>query len=173
MSKAVLIVFAVFVCVRLFTLFISIKNEKRLKQAGAQEYGRLNTLILTILHILFYASAFTEGYANRVQFNRVTSIGIIIYALSMLALFYVIQQLPRIWTVKLIIANDHSINRGFIFRRIRHPNYFLNIIPELIGVALVMKSYGVLLILFPAYLLSLGVRIRQEESVMRSTFSDY
>ena len=173
MSTSIVIVFIVFCCVRLFSLFISLKNEKRLKQAGAQEYGKLNSIILAILHVLFYFCAFAEGYANRVQFDQVTIIGIITYVLSIVALFYVIQKLSQIWTVKLIIAKDHPLNKGFIFRYIRHPNYFLNIIPELIGLALVVKSYIVLLILFPVYLVSLAIRIIQEEKLMRSKFSYY
>jgi isoprenylcysteine carboxyl methyltransferase (ICMT) family protein YpbQ len=173
MSTAIAIVFVIFFCVRLLTLFISIKNEKRLKQASAQEYGQLNSIVLAILHIVFYLSAFTEGYINCVQFDQITILGIVIYVLSMIAIFYVIYQLSPIWTVKLILAKNHPLNKGFLFRYTRHPNYFLNILPELIGLAVVMKSYIVFLILFPIYLVSLGVRIIQEEKLMRSKFLDY
>jgi isoprenylcysteine carboxyl methyltransferase (ICMT) family protein YpbQ len=173
MSTAIVVAFFVFFCVRLSSLFISIKNERRLKQAGAQEYGNLNTTILAVLHVVFYLGAFAEGYVNRVQFDQKTVIGIGIYVFSLVMLFYVIRQLSPIWTVKLIIAKDHPLNKSFIFRSIRHPNYLLNIIPELIGLALVMKSYVVLLTVFPVYLVSLGVRIVQEEKQMRSRFEDY
>lgn len=161
MSTIIIIAFMIFFCLRLITLFISTRNEKMLKQAKAQEYGRLNSITLAILHIVFYFSAFAEGYLNRVQFDQITFIGIIIYMLSMAALFYVIYQLSPIWTMKLIIAENHPLNKSFIFRYIRHPNYF-NIIPELIGLALAMKAYIVLATLFPVYLVSLTVRIIQE-----------
>ena len=173
MSTAIVIAFIIFFGLRLWTLAISIKNEKRLKQAGGQEHGQLNSLMLAILHIVFYVSAFVEGYINQVQFDWITILGLLIYGLSMAALFHVIQQLSSLWTVKLIIAKEHRLHKGFLFKYVRHPNYFLNIIPELIGLVLVMKSYLVLAILFPIYLVPLTVRIIQEERLMRATFSDY
>ena len=36
-----------------------------------------------------------------------------------------------------------------------------------------MKSRTVFLLVFPLYVISLGVRIFQEEKIMRRTFSDY
>lgn len=56
MSTTIILVFAVFFVLRLSTLFISVKNEKRLKHSGAQEYGKLNSAILAILHFIFYVS---------------------------------------------------------------------------------------------------------------------
>jgi len=173
MATSIAILFVIFFCVRLYTLIISIRNEKILKQQGAREYGKANSLILALLHVLFYVGAFTEGYMKQVQFDQVTVIGLAIYVLAIAALFYVIKQLSPIWTVKLIIGDKHPLNNGFIFKTIRHPNYFLNIIPELIGLALVMKAYVVLTALFPVYLVSLAVRIVQEEKVMRARFSGY
>ena len=173
MSTIIVIAFFVFLCVRLTSLFVSIRNERRLKQAGAKEYGNRNTAILAILHIVFYLGAFVEGYINRVQFDQTTAIGIGVYVFSIAVLFYVIRQLSPIWTVKLIIAENHPLNKSFLFRSVRHPNYLLNIIPELIGLTLVMKSYVVFLMVFPVYLVSLGVRIVQEEKLMRSMFVDY
>jgi len=54
---------------------------------------------------------------------------------------------------------------------VRHPNYFLNIMPELIGVALLCNAWTTLCVGFPLYLCLLVVRIRQEESAMRELFN--
>jgi isoprenylcysteine carboxyl methyltransferase (ICMT) family protein YpbQ len=56
---------------------------------------------------------------------------------------------------------------------VRHPNYYLNVLPELVALALVMKAWWVLLILFPCYVAVLARRITIEEEVMRRRFSDY
>ena len=173
MSIPIAILFLVFFCVRLLTLAISIKNEKRLKQAGAQEYGQLNSLVLAILHVLFYLGAAAEGYFRGVRFDSTTLLGLVIYSAAMAALFYVIHALRPLWTVKIILAREHTLNTDWLFKYVRHPNYFLNILPELIGLALVMKSRTVFLLVFPLYVISLGVRIFQEEKIMRRTFSDY
>ena len=148
MSIAIALLFLIFFCVRLLTLAISINNERRLKQAGAREYGALNSRVLAILHVVIYVAA-------------------------MAVLFYVIHALRPLWTVKLIVAQDHVLNTSPLFKYTRHPNYFLNILPELVGLALLMKCFTVLVLLFPLYLISLGVRIVQEEKIMRQTFADY
>jgi len=173
MSKILILLFASFFLVRLSTLFISMRNERRLKADGGIEYGALNSKILAVLHTGFYLSAFAEGYVNEVQIDFVGLIGIAIYLFSIFALFYVIHELSPIWTVKLIIGREHGLNMGLLFRYLRHPNYFLNVVPELIGVALMCKAHYTLLILSPVYLISLVVRIVQEERIMRVRFKDY
>lgn len=173
MSIAIGILFLLFFCLRLLTLAISIANEKRLKQAGAREYGRLNSRILAVLHVLFYLGALAEGYLRGAGFDSITGLGLALYIPAMSVLFYVIHALGPLWTVKLILAENHALNQSPLFKRIRHPNYFLNIIPELIGLALVMKAPVVFAVIFPLYLISLGVRILREEQLMRARFADY
>jgi isoprenylcysteine carboxyl methyltransferase (ICMT) family protein YpbQ len=85
----------------------------------------------------------------------------------------VIRLLGRLWTVRLIIAEDHSLVRHRLFRIVRHPNYYLNVLPELVGFALVLHAYYTLLIGLPLYLIPLATRIRQEEQIMRKSFHDY
>jgi len=65
------------------------------------------------------------------------------------------------------------LNQSALFRWVRHPNYFLNIIPELCGLALIMGAWIVLVLGLPCYLLVLRVRIKQEEAVMQQHFPHY
>ncbi len=51
-------------------------------------------------------------------------------------LFMVIKSLGGIWTLKLFILPNHPIIKSGLYKITKHPNYFLNIIPELIGVLL-------------------------------------
>ena len=67
----------------------------------------------------------------------------------------------------------HVSNHSALFRWVRHPNYFLNIIPELCGLALVMGAWMVLVLGLPVYLLVLRRRILEEEQVMRQHFPGY
>jgi isoprenylcysteine carboxyl methyltransferase (ICMT) family protein YpbQ len=71
------------------------------------------------------------------------------------------------------VARGHRLNQSALFRWVRHPNYFLNIVPELLAVAFVAGAWVTLAALFPVYLLVLTVRIVQEERVMRRTFDGY
>lgn len=163
--------FICFFVLRLISLAISIRNEKRLLKNGAKQYGKINSLLLTLAHIVYYFGALYEAYIKGVDFNTLSMAGVGVMAFAYGMLFYVIYKLRDVWTVKLYIAPNHRIERSFLFRSIRHPNYYLNIIPELIGVALLCNAWTTLCIGFPLYLCLLIVRIRQEEAAMKELWS--
>ncbi len=96
-----------------------------------------------------------------------------LYSISVISIIFVIRLLGRLWTVRLLIAPNHSLIRHPLFRIVRHPNYYLNILPELAGFALVLHAYLTLLIGLPLYLIPLVTRMHQEEAVMRRNFTDY
>ena len=173
MSIKILIIFGIAAFLRLFALFISNKNERQLKLAGATEYGEYNTTALVIVHTLFYFFCFVEAYIRETQFDTITIFGLALYAFSMIILYTVIYQLRDIWTIKLIIAKDHMLNNSFIFKYFRHPNYFLNVIPELLAMGLIFKPWITLIVLFPIYMIFLSKRIIQENLVMKQTFTNY
>ncbi|MCX7922207.1 MAG: isoprenylcysteine carboxyl methyltransferase family protein [Clostridia bacterium] len=173
MSSTIVIIFLSFFILRLSSLFFSIKNEKRLKKEGAVEYGKTNSTVMAILHTVFYFACLTEAAIKKTQFDSTTVVGISIYLFSMAALFFVIYQLRDVWTVKLLIAKSHKLNKSFVFKYIRHPNYFLNILPELIAIVLICKSWIALAVIFPFYLATMVIRITQEEKVMKQKFTNF
>lgn len=156
---------------RLVTLCISIFNERRLKDEGAIEFGRKNSLILAVLHVLFYLSSGYEAWINGIQLDSIGLAGIGLFVFSYIILLYVIHQLRKVWTVKLYIAKEHEINESFLFRYVKHPNYFLSLIPELIGIGLLCHSWITMSVILPFYLISLFVRIKQEELAMSHLFA--
>jgi isoprenylcysteine carboxyl methyltransferase (ICMT) family protein YpbQ len=173
MHPSLLSFFLVAVLMRLGSLAVSMRNEKALKAQGAREYGRRTSLLLALAHTSFYTSALVEGVLRSTQPTRWTTVGLILYGVSVIAFVLVWRGLKRLWTVKLLIASDHVLNQSALFRWVRHPNYFLNIIPELCGLALVMGAWMVLVLGLPTYLLVLRRRIMEEEQVMRQHFPGY
>jgi len=174
MNVIILIIFLVGVYLRL-VIFprISLKNEFKLKSNHAKEYGSKNSFILGALHVLFYYGSIIEACLKKAQPDYITLIGTIIYFLSFIVLFYVIKQLKTFWTTKIIIAEDHPLNTSFLFKYIKHPNYFFNLIPELIGLALICKSFYVSIVILPLYCITLIIRIRIEEKAMKTRFINY
>jgi isoprenylcysteine carboxyl methyltransferase (ICMT) family protein YpbQ len=169
-----LITFVVFAFLfRIATVMLSIRNQRSLNQAGAVEYGVRNSNILALAHVLFFLSATIEAALHQPPFDTISIIGLALYGISVISIVFVIRLLGRLWTVRLLIAPDHSLVRHPLFRIVRHPNYYLNILPELIGIALVLHAYRTLLIGLPLYLIPLVTRMRQEEAVMRQNFTDY
>jgi isoprenylcysteine carboxyl methyltransferase (ICMT) family protein YpbQ len=161
------LIFLSFLFLRLVSLFISIRNEKRIKKQGAVEYGKMNSLLLTLVHILYYGASLYEAYISHSVFDNISLIGVLILIFSYVILFYVIYELREVWTVKIYILPNRKIVKSFLFRTVKHPNYFLNIMPELIGIGLLCHSWKTMFIGLPIYTLVLAIRIYQEENVMR------
>lgn len=155
---------------RVGSLAVSIRHEAALKAAGAVEYGRTNSTVLALCHVAFYVAAIWEGWARGPVLDPVSIAGVLLYVAAMIVLWQVVRLLGRLWTVKLIIAPDHHLVTHPLFRVVRHPNYFLNIVPELIGLALALHAFRTLAIGLPIYLIPLVVRIVQEEKAMRARF---
>jgi isoprenylcysteine carboxyl methyltransferase (ICMT) family protein YpbQ len=171
--NTIVILFFAAVALRLASLVKSARNEKKLRKANAVEYGRKNSIRLTVAHTLFYVSCLTESILSERTVNSITWIGAAIFTFSMIVLWTVIFSLKDIWTVKLYIAPYQVVNRNFIFKYFRHPNYFLNILPELVAIALICQAWYTLSIGLPIYLIPLTIRIVQEEKVMKTHFSNY
>lgn len=159
--------------IRLASLAISIRNARALMAGGAVEHGALNSKAIALAHIAFYVAAFAEYLAHPVPFDWISGLGIGLYVFGMAMLAVVIALLGRFWTVKLIIAKDHRLVTHPLFRLVRHPNYYLNILPELIGFAVALHAWVTLAVGLALYAVPLAVRIGQEERAMRETFAQY
>ena len=104
--------------------------------------------------------------ASTSAFDRISLIGLCVYCFGVVALIIVVSLLGRFWTVKLLIARDHALVRHPLFRIVRHPNYYLNLLPELIGFALFFHAHATLVIGLSIYLIPLIICIRHERFVV-------
>ena len=154
-------------------LAVSISHEAVLKRDGSVEIGALNTRILALAHISFYVSTMAEGSFRAHPTDSFFWIGGVLYGFGVLALVVVVRLLGPLWTVDLLIAREHVLVTHPLFRWIRHPNYFRNILPELVGFALLLHAPVTLAVGLPLYAIPLIIRIRQEEAAMNARFSVY
>lgn len=153
---------------RLFFLKISKKNEKAIIQNGGREYGVKNTKALTIVHIVFYITCLTDAIIIKPKFEMISIVGISLLVFAFLMLYYIVNYLLKdIWTVKLMVANNHKYNPHLLFKIVKHPNYYLNIIPELIGLAMICYSKTAIMFVMPVYLVILFIRIKQEDKILK------
>lgn len=160
-----IIVAAIFI-VRLYFLKISKANEKRILEGGGKEFGVKNTKYITILHILFYAFCVVEYIVNGTKIDTIGIVGLVLIGFSMFMLNTVVHLLEGIWTVKLMLVNNHKFNDHWLFRTVKHPNYFLNIIPELAGLALLCHAKYTAIVILPLYAIVLYRRIKEEEKIL-------
>jgi isoprenylcysteine carboxyl methyltransferase (ICMT) family protein YpbQ len=165
--------FAAALAFRLVMLAVSIRHEKALKRDGAIEIGAANSKMLALAHTAFYIAALAEGYLRGGSFDRVAQVGCVLYAFGMIFLLVVVRLLGRFWTIKLLLARDHELVTHPLFRAVRHPNYFLNLLPELVGFALIFHAYITLVVGLALYAIPLRTRIQQEEAAMAERFANY
>lgn len=160
------IVLGIFV-LRLAFLKVSKKNEKKILADGGKEYGAANSKRLTLLHIAFYLFSPIEALIRKPMFDGITVAGLCLLVFSMLMLTVVVRLLKDIWTVKLMLLNNHKFNAHRLFKVVKHPNYFLNIFPELLGLTLLCHSFITGIVLAPFYAFTLYVRIKEEEKLLK------
>lgn len=166
MDYSVVIIVAVIFIIRLAFLKVSKQNEQAILASGGKEYGVQNSKRLTILHILFYFSCLVEAVLRRAELDTQGLLGCALVAFALVMLYVVTQLLKGIWTVKLMIANEHKFNDHWLFRVVKHPNYFLNIVPELIGLALLCHALYSAVVILPFYAFVLYNRIEEEDRLI-------
>lgn len=152
---------------RLIFLKISIKNEKSILANGGKEFGKVNSQALTLLHILIYLFATSEAIVKQTSFDKWSFFGLCLMVFSLIVLYWVTQLLEGIWTVKLMLAKDHKFVDHWIFHYVKHPNYFLNIFPELLGIILLCHAKITASILLPFYIITIVIRIREENRLIK------
>lgn len=162
----IFVIVALVFLIRLIFFKISIRNEKKILADGGREYGVENSKYITILHILFYTFCFIEAFVRKVHFDVISLIGLCLIIFSMCMLYVATRLLKDIWAVKLMLLADHKYVDHWLFKTVKHPNYFLNIIPELIGLTLLCHAYFTAIILFSLYSFVLYRRIKEEETLL-------
>ncbi len=152
--------------IRLYFLRVSKQNEARIVADGGREYGAFNSKLMAIVHVLIYFCALGEFYYLDRSVNLLTFIGMGLVVFSMYMLYMVSRLLSPIWTVKLMVAKNHQYVDHWLFRNIKHPNYFLNIVPELVGIILVCQAWYTALLLLPIYAIIMYIRIIEENKII-------
>ena len=158
---------------RFAMLAVSVRHERVLRAEGAVEHGAPVSRLLATAHVAYYVAAAVEGLERAPPFGAVAAVGLALYLFGAVMLLVVARLLGRLWTVKVLIAPDHALVRHPLFRKFRHPNYYLNIAPELLGFGLVLHAFATMSVGLPIYLVLLALRIRGEEAAMRGRFSRY
>ena len=137
----------IFVAVSLFRLVFlrkSSQNEQDILAKGGMEYGVKNSNIMKYLHMLFYAVCFLELLLKKPAFDFVSLLGAVLLLFSMFMLYLVAKLLGPVWTIKLMLVKDHK----FVDHLLSH-------------------AYFALFILFPLYCITLYVRIKEEEQLLK------
>lgn len=105
---------------RLGELWLSTRNERRLRSRGAYEVGRAHYPVMVALHAAWLLGLWLLALGRPVN-------GWIIgaYAALQIVRYWVIASLGGRWTTRVIILPGAPLVRGGPYRFLAHPNYLV------------------------------------------------
>jgi methyltransferase len=159
-SEAVVIL-ALVTLQRLAELWLSARNERRLRLAGAGEAGRAHYPLIVALHAAWLAGLWLLAP------DRPANAWIVgAYAALQIVRYWVIATLGGRWTTRVIVVPDAPLMRRGPYRFLKHPNYLIVALEiALLPLAFGLTEFAVLFSAANAALLAW--RIHVEDRALR------
>ena len=157
---------------RLVELRISNRNARRALARGGVEAGAGHYRVMVVLHTLFLASCLAEVWWLSPPFVPVLAVVMgAALAATMALRYWAIASLGDRWNTRVICLPGLPAVRRGPYRWLRHPNY-LAVVVEIIALPMIHTAWRTALLFGIANLILLRVRIRVEETALR-THADY
>jgi len=156
---------------RLFELWLSARNARRVLARGGTELGQRHFRVMTLLHAAFLCACVAEVVLLRRPFPGM--LGWVALAATILAQalrYWAILTLGERWNTRIIYVPGAQPVTAGPYRFIRHPNYRA-VILELCAVPLIHGAYLTSLAFSLANAVMLTVRIRAEEAALGAEYA--
>ena len=142
---------------RLFELFLSKKNTKKLLQNGGTELYKFHYKFIVFFHIIFITFFLVKSFSNTFFIIEY----LYLFLLVQIIRYKIIYDLGKFWTTRIVVINKPLV-KTWMFKYFRHPNYLV-VFVEIIIICLFFNDFFSLVFfsIFNAALL--GVRIFYEE----------
>lgn len=145
---------------RLFELWLSSRNTRRLLQQGAREHGRAHYPLIVAVHVLWLASLWCLALSRSID-----GFWLALYVLLELFRLWVLATLGRRWTTRIIVLPQAPLVARGPYRIVNHPNYWV-VIGEIAVLPLVFGLWKVALVFSLLNAAVLAVRIREENRAL-------
>lgn len=159
MSLAIVIL-ALVTLQRLFELWLSNRNTKRLLARGAREYGTDHYPLIVAVHVLWLVALWWLAPARPID-----GFWLAVFVLLQLARVWVIATLGSRWTTRIIVLPDTPLVAGGPYRFVNHPNYVV-VVGEIATLPLVFGLWPVAAIFSLLNAAALTLRIRSENHAL-------
>jgi methyltransferase len=103
---------------RLGELWLSARNERRLRKAGAVEVGRSHYPLMVTLHAAWLVGLWLLAWDRPADWWLIAA-----YAVLQIARYWVIVSLGERWTTRVLVLPGAPLVRNGPYRFLRHPNY--------------------------------------------------
>ena len=157
-----IVIIALVTLQRLFELWLSNRNTRRLLAEGAREYGAAHYPLIVALHLLWLAALWWLAPGRGVDL-----VWLAIFVLLQLGRVWVIASLGRRWTTRIIVLPGSPRVRRGPYRFLDHPNYLV-VAGEIAVLPLVFGLWQVAAVFTLLNAVILWVRIRAEDRALAS-----
>ena len=145
---------------RLLELVIARTNTARLMAQGAREHGSAHYPAIVAVHAAWLVTLWLFAIGREVD-----PFWLAMFALLLIARFWVIATLGPRWTTRIIVLPDVSLVRKGPYRFLNHPNYWV-VMGEIAVLPLVFGLVYVALVFTILNAIVLWVRIRAENAAL-------
>jgi methyltransferase len=148
---------------RLFELWLSNHNTRRLLARGAKEVGARHYPFIVLVHAMWLAALWWVA-----RDRPVDGFWLAIYVLLQLARLWVLATLGRRWTTRIIVLPDEALVRSGPYRFVNHPNYIV-VAGEIAVLPLVFGFWDLALVFSLLNAAVLNIRIREENRALSAS----
>ena len=151
---------------RLFEVGISSRNQRRMREQGAQKVPEPHYPWLVMFHGgILVASGLEVLLLHRPLIPALAISMAVLFVLSNLLRWWVIHILGKLWNVQVMDSSRIGVVTSGPYRWIRHPNY-VGVILEVFSLPLIHTAWITALVGTLGYLEILRRRIRTEDGVL-------
>lgn len=156
-----IVILALVTLERLFELWLSQRNTRRLLAQGAHEVGAGHYPLIVAVHVLWLAALWWLAPARLVD-----GFWLGVFVLLLVARIWVIEALGPRWTTRIIVLPGAPLVKRGPYRFVDHPNYLV-VIGEIAVLPLVFGLWQVALAFTVLNGAALWVRVREENRALR------
>jgi methyltransferase len=155
-----IVILALVTLQRLFELWLSNRNTRRLLARGAHEVGRGHYPLIVAVHVLWLACLWWLALGRPID-----GFWLGLFVLLQVGRIWVIATLGERWTTRIIVLPDAPLVRRGPYRWVDHPNYVV-VAGEIGVLPLVFGLWQVALVFTLLNAAMLAVRIRTENAAL-------
>jgi methyltransferase len=154
------IILALVTLQRLFELWLSNRNTRRLLAQGAHEVGARHYPFIVLVHAMWLAALWWVA-----RDRPVDGFWLAIYVLLQVARIWVLATLGPRWTTRIIVLPSETLVRRGPYRFVNHPNYIV-VAGEIAVLPLVFGFWDLALVFTLLNAAVLSIRIQEENRAL-------
>ncbi|WP_102274818.1 isoprenylcysteine carboxyl methyltransferase family protein [Cytobacillus massiliigabonensis] len=155
------------ICQRVLELLIAKRNEHRMKQKGAIEFGQSHYPFIVAVHCLFFVSLIIEVTFYHSDLSPYWAIFLLLFFIAQFGRLWALTSLGTFWNTKIIVLPEAKIVKKGPYRYVKHPNYIIVAI-ELIVIPLLFQANITAIVFTILNAMILSIRIPAEERALKS-----